>query len=308
MVRGRGVEDQAELWKEKGRLSSGGIPLHNSSSLHNPADVGDVSANISDDSNDDDDLQYHRQNPLNVHVDSTVPGSVLRDAIASQVQHNSGPPHSAHSRPLRHKSDSSSNEDDDDDDDDSGSIGSGVNLWGAATSLIGATMQMFSKSPTTKPEVEEPRGLDPFAPPPTDSELLHKGLGFQFDKGTVPQSPRPPSIVEDDLRAHEEAYRSGSTPRRNRPPSAPDEVVVAVEMARAAERHRRTPKQNKHGSAVSNRVANNLHNNVKKPAPLNLGASVANGSNGYSMVKNGAVPTTVTSRYVDILNDPNNRI
>jgi hypothetical protein len=310
MVRGRGVEDQAELWKEKGRLSSRGIPLHSSTSIYNDPGVGDVSANISDDSKEDDDDDIAGnfsgspayRHPSSMSVDNNLRDAVLRDAQASQFR-SLPTSQSPNAKPLegRRHSDSSSEEDDDDSESVS-SFGSGVNLWGAATSLIGATMQMFSKSPTMKPEVEETPSLDPFAPPPTDSELLHKGLGFQFDKGTVPQSPRPPSIVEDDLRAHEEAYRSGSTPRRSRPPTAPDEVVVAVEMARAAERHRRTPKSsNRHGTAVSNRLASN---NVKKPAPLNLGM----GSNGYSMVKNGTLPTSVTSRYVDILNDPNNKI
>ena len=38
----------------------------------------------------------------------------------------------------------------------------------------------------------------------------------------------------DDIRAHEEAYRTGLTPRGQGRPIAPDEVLVAVEMARAA--------------------------------------------------------------------------
>ena len=251
-----------------------------------------------------------------------MPSSSAHPAhTAGMLQHQHQHQHQHQAPTLARKTtDSSSNDDevDDEEDDDSessSSFGSGVNLWGAASSLLGATIQMFSTSPIQKP-VEEPKStLDPCAPPPTDSELLHRGMGFQFDKHTVPQSPRPPSIVEDDLRAHEEAYRSGSTPRRSgRPPSAPDEVVVAVEMARAAERHRRTPRTtNKHGTAVSNRLHTNNTANMNRPAPLNLGGAPTHkdkktNNNGYSMVKNGAVPTSVASRYVDILNDPNNKL
>ena len=290
-VRGKKVEEQADQWKEKGRLVSGGIPLHlHQTSPYEVTNFGDVSANISDDSVEDYD-----------HVDTPDKTSsvINRVAIAQKSR--------------QEDAEISSSDDDDDRSGNSSTFATGVNLWGAASSLIGATMQMFSNSPTLQSEEEEDKSApDPFAPPPTDTELLRSGLGFEFDKSTVLQSPRPPPIVEADLKhAHDEAKRTGLTPRRGRPPTAPDEVVVAVEMARAAERHRRTPKRM---SKIGTNVSHNLSNrHMSRPAPLDVSGKVweensVSSVNGYSMVKNGVLPTGVTSRYVDILNDPRNKL
>lgn len=122
-------------------------------------------------------------------------------------------------------------------------------------------------------------------------------------------SPKPPAIVAEELNAHMEAYKAGITPRRTHV-AAPDEVRVAVEMARAAERHRNTPK--------SQRLKQDPSPRRQRPAPLVLpGKDLQPSStqppvnyppsyNSYSV--GNTLPTGVSWRYVDILqNDFNDK-
>ena len=129
--------------------------------------------------------------------------------------------------------------------------------------------------------------------PPTDGELRTRGLGFHpppsrnMLEESFPSSPKPPAFVARDM--EEYVVRTGTTPRRGQstvPP--PDEVLVAVEMSRAAERHRRTPQ---HSKPLAPIVADTQPYVLQEPPPIN----------GYSM---GTMPQGSRWRYVDILNSP----
>ena len=126
--------------------------------------------------------------------------------------------------------------------------------------------------------------------PPTDGELRTKGLGFHPPPRPIetPQpSPKPPPFVAKDMEDY--VVRTGTTPRRGQSVVAPpDEVLVAVEMARAAERHRRTPQHSKPLAPIAADA---------KPYVLQEPSN----SNGYSM---GTLPQGSRWRYVDILNSP----
>ena len=107
------------------------------------------------------------------------------------------------------------------------------------------------------------------------------------------------------------------TPRGRAPPTAPDEVVVAVEMARAAERHRRTPRSDRRAAVQEARdkirASSGGISDAKRPAPLSLPghddagamrAAVTGDStkrNGYSM--GSSLPSGVSWRYVDVLGE-----
>lgn len=152
--------------------------------------------------------------------------------------------------------------------------------------------------------------------PPTDAELLNAGLGFHFTGDVVPMSPKLPSIVADELQAQVDAYKSGVTPRRAHM-QVPDEVIVAVEMARAAERHRQTPR--------SQHQAHSLTYTGTKPSPLTVSVPReseesrmpptahkippssninSNSVNKYSM--GSSIPAGVKWRYVDVLGQTDN--
>lgn len=77
---------------------------------------------------------------------------------------------------------------------------------------------MFCQSPWNASDVA----------PPTDAILKTAGLGFH----------PPPSIVSEEIHQHMESIRTGQTPRRHQP-RPPSEVLVAVEMARSADRRSR---------------------------------------------------------------------
>lgn len=134
--------------------------------------------------------------------------------------------------------------------------------------------------------------------------MLRKGLGFHFEPNIVPASPHPPAIVLEDIKAHTEAYKNSNTPRGSYVPP-PHEVVVAIEMARAAERHRRTPNRptptpppiraTSSSSLSSSNQAPTTTSGYLKP-PINSRTS----SNGYSM--GSSLPSGVSWRYVDVLN------
>lgn len=137
-------------------------------------------------------------------------------------------------------------------------------------------------------------------------------------------SPKPPALVADELQAQMDAYKAGITPRRSKI-TAPDEVRVAVEMARAADRHKNTPKSSRPLASSSH-----LPNGVPRPQftsviPENVSGSTVKlsypvamegssrpppasasktGYNGYSM--GNSLPAGVSWRYVDILNPDGN--
>jgi hypothetical protein len=106
--------------------------------------------------------------------------------------------------------------------------------------------------------------------PPTDSELMQRGLGFH---------PVPPAIVAEELNAQVVALRTGMTPRRTVPLKPPDDVRVLVASARAeAERIRNTPRSShspQHDYAES-------HNPYiiasTKTSPTNYGNGPTNGN------------------------------
>jgi hypothetical protein len=121
----------------------------------------------------------------------------------------------------------------------------------------------------------------------------------------VPASPRPPAIVLEDLKAHTKAYQSSSTPRGSFVPP-PDEVVVAVEMARAAERHRRTPSRpspslnSAQAPPTGAAAAGSGKGSTSGSYPPRPPVGTSDRSNGYSM--GSSLPSGVSWRYVDVLN------
>lgn len=155
--------------------------------------------------------------------------------------------------------------------------------------------------------------------PPTDRELKQRGLGFyhppsplhRSESGEViiPQSPRPPDIVAAELDARMIAYKKGLTPRRDTV-TPPNEVILAVDMARAAyvvDASRRPAPLDmgdergsavmKHGRSVSIGSLSTISNSEVPPQGEKPPKSV---SNGYSM--GTSVPDGVRWRYVDVLN------
>lgn len=128
-------------------------------------------------------------------------------------------------------------------------------------------------SRSLKPSIDNHADWTHAAAPPTDSELRRRGLGMP-SKNAAPAAvqpsselldlqparhylaPAPPITVADELNYHMEAIRTGRTPRRTelRPPA---EVLVAVEMAKTAERIIKSTPRN---SQLPKRA--NVHRNI----------------------------------------------
>jgi hypothetical protein len=163
--------------------------------------------------------------------------------------------------------------------------------------------------------------------PPTDYELKQRGLGFfpppspsyrgQDGEIVVPQSPRPPDIVAAELDAYMTAYKKGLTPRRKEI-VPPNEVLIAVDMARAAAANTDSSNLNQTKNIIdidsSRRPAplvlpSSPNISIKRTSPTNYVPDksqqappkpIRSTNNGYSM--GNSIPDGVRWRYVDVLN------
>jgi len=219
--------------------------------------------------------------------------------------------------------DNTDNSDDDDDDDDYNSVGNSVSeaLWGVATSLIGVTINMFSKGKkgdgrpswlTRKGALpmpshltqEESNNLTKWAlsqAPPTDAELHQIGLGY---------NSAPPAALKDQINAQVESIKTGRTPRRINP-QAPAEVKMALAYAKVeVERLRTSPKNEEEGVKPSAPPTY-----IQQPPTFPLASVNMSGHHGnadqnsvnaaYQNVYSigGSLPRGVAWRYVDVLNE-----
>lgn len=130
--------------------------------------------------------------------------------------------------------------------------------------------------------------------PPTDTELLNRGLGFH--------PTAPPDIVAGEINAQLNSIRTGLTPRRKnpRPPSDPK---IRLDLAIAkAEADRRISPIGDSGPPQMGRAV--------EPAPMEAGSRAGpsltgpplSSHNGYSL--GASLPKGSNWRYVDVLNNP----
>lgn len=204
-------------------------------------------------------------------------------------------------------------------------------VWGVASSIFGMIAGSSDhKSLDQIPEGESINSWQPMAPP-TDHELKQRGLGFYhppspLHRGAdgeiiVPQTPRPPDIVAAELDAKVVAYKKGLTPRRDIM-VPPNEVILAVDMARAAyidPAKRPAPLNLQINPAKTLGDAGSISIPFKEQSKHNRSGSVdstqSSGSNDYAIpipkrANNGysmgtSVPEGVRWRYVDVLNTGN---